>query len=60
MTKFNYDICIFGGLGHVGLPLGIVLADNGFKVLLYDNNEENLKIVSEGKMPFIEYGAGKL
>ena len=60
MTKFNYDICIFGGLGHVGLPLGIVLANNGFKVLLYDNNEENLKIVSQGKMPFIEYGAEKL
>ncbi len=60
MTKFKYDICIFGGLGHVGLPLGIVLANNGFKVLLYDKNEAHIKIVSQGKMPFVEYGAEKL
>ena len=44
MTKFKYDVCIFGGLGHVGLPLGIILANTGFKVLLYDKNEENIKL----------------
>jgi UDP-N-acetyl-D-mannosaminuronic acid dehydrogenase len=60
MNKFKYDICIFGGLGHVGLPLGIFLADKGFSVLLYDKNEKNLEIVSKGKMPFIEYGADKI
>jgi UDP-N-acetyl-D-mannosaminuronic acid dehydrogenase len=47
-------------LGHVGLPLGIFLADKGFSVLLYDKNEKNLEIVSKGKMPFIEYGADKI
>ena len=26
----KYDICIVGGAGHVGLPLGIVFADRGF------------------------------
>ena len=25
-----FDICIIGGLGHVGLPLGIVFASNVF------------------------------
>ena len=60
MKKFNYDICIFGGLGHVGLPLGIILANSGFKVLLYDKNEHDFKRVSSGQMPFVEYGAEKI
>ena len=60
MNKFKYDICIFGGLGHVGLPLGIMFASKGFKVLLFDKHEENIKLVSKAKMPFIEYGAQSL
>ena len=60
MKKFKYDVCIFGGLGHVGLPLGIILADSGLDVLLYDKNKKNFDIVLKGKMPFVEYGAAKL
>lgn len=60
MTKFKYNICIFGGLGHVGLPLGIMFADRGFKVLLFDKHEKNNKIVSKAKLPFVEYGAESL
>jgi len=56
-TGFDYDIAIIGGLGHVGLPLGIVFAQKGLKVHLMDPNEKNASIVQSGKMPFVEYGA---
>ena len=34
--KKEFDVTIVGGLGHVGLPLGIVFADKGLKVCLCD------------------------
>lgn len=52
--KRKYDVCIIGGLGRVGLPLGISLAASGRKVILYDIDEEAMNIVSQGKMPFLE------
>ena len=57
MTENRYDVCIVGGLGHVGLPLGISLADAGKKVVLYDINQKAIDTVTAGKMPFIESGA---
>ena len=60
MNKGNYDVCIVGGLGHVGLPLGILLADAGKKVVLYDINEAAIQTVSQGKMPFLEIGAEEI
>lgn len=57
MENSRYDVCIVGGLGHVGLPLGILLAHKGKKVMLYDINKDAMEIVSQGKMPFIEAGA---
>jgi UDP-N-acetyl-D-mannosaminuronic acid dehydrogenase len=60
MEKFSYDICIVGGLGHVGLPLGILFAKAGKKTILYDINQKAIELVSEGKMPFWEIGAEKL
>jgi UDP-N-acetyl-D-mannosaminuronic acid dehydrogenase len=55
-----YDIFIVGGLGHVGLPLGLVFADKGKKVCLYDINSKTAEAVKKGEMPFIEYGAGPI
>jgi UDP-N-acetyl-D-mannosaminuronic acid dehydrogenase len=55
--KVFYDVCIIGGLGHVGLPLGISLAQSNKRVLLYDINLEAIDILSQGKMPFKENGA---
>ncbi len=58
MIKKNlYDVCIVGGLGHVGLPLGISLAQSGKQIVLYDINQEAINTVSQGNMPFIEAGA---
>jgi UDP-N-acetyl-D-mannosaminuronic acid dehydrogenase len=60
MNKSLYDVCIVGGLGHVGLPLGILLADAGKKVVLYDVNQSAIETVSQGKMPFLESGAEEI
>ena len=55
--KFLYDLCVVGGLGHVGLPLGIAFAQADQKVMLYDINEKAVETVSRGRMPFLETGA---
>ena len=49
-----YDISVIGGLGHVGLPLSIALANTGKKVCIYDINEKVYKDVSNGIIPFYE------
>ena len=54
---YTHDAVIIGGLGHVGLPLGIVFADKGLKVCLYDIDPVKAEVVRRGEMPFIEYGA---
>lgn len=57
MRQFPYDVCVVGGLGHVGLPLGISLAEAGKQVVLYDINEQAVAAVSSGVVPFLERGA---
>ncbi len=52
-----YDVAIVGGLGHVGLPLGLALADAGCRVCLYDLPSPKSDLVAQGRMPFIEYEA---
>ena len=59
--KYRYDICIIGGLGHVGLPLGIVFANKNQQVVLHDVDKKNANIVfKEKKLPYVEHGASKL
>ena len=55
-----YDICIVGGCGHVGLPLGLAFADQGKQVALYDINEASIAKVNQGTMPFKETDAEDL
>ncbi|MFT4587970.1 MAG: UDP-N-acetyl-D-mannosaminuronic acid dehydrogenase, partial [Limisphaerales bacterium] len=52
----EYDICIVGGAGHVGLPLAIVFANHGRKTLIYDLNTEVMDLVKSGVVPFTEEG----
>jgi UDP-N-acetyl-D-mannosaminuronic acid dehydrogenase len=54
---FTADVVLIGGCGHVGLPLGIALADRGATVLLYDVSESAVKLVNDGTLPFEEPGA---
>lgn len=56
-TSSGYDICIIGGCGHVGLPLGIAFASRGKRVALLDVNREAVERVNSGTMPFMDAGA---
>lgn len=53
----QYDVIVIGGYGHIGLPMGIVLADTGLQVGLLDIDKSKEPIISAGKMPFLEYDA---
>jgi len=56
---FKYDIAIIG-IGRVGLPLGLSLAKEGFKVIGVDINKEVIDKVNRKIMPFEEAGYEKL
>jgi UDP-N-acetyl-D-mannosaminuronic acid dehydrogenase len=56
-NQSSADICIIGGFGHVGLPLGLAFADKGQRVILYDVNPRVMEVIRHGQMPFIEYDA---
>jgi UDP-N-acetyl-D-mannosaminuronic acid dehydrogenase len=52
------SIAIVGGCGHVGLPLGIALAERtGATVTLLDIDPQKVDTVNSGAMPFMERGA---
>lgn len=51
------NVVIVGGCGHVGLPLGLVLADRGVRVTLLDIDSKKVDQINDGQMPFIERGA---
>jgi UDP-N-acetyl-D-mannosaminuronic acid dehydrogenase len=53
-------ICIIGGCGHVGLPLGMALASKGHSVWLLDVNARAVEMVNAGKLPFLEEGGAEL
>ena len=54
------NICIIGGVGHVGAPLGLVLSSKGYNVVLIDKDKKNIKSLNNGIMPFLEEGSTKL
>jgi len=55
----SLQITIVGGCGHVGLPLGIALANAGAQVSLYDTHAPRVAEIVAGKMPFVEWGAAE-
>ena len=50
-------VVIVGGGGHVGLPLGLVLADSGFLAVALDISKNVVDKINSGEMPFSEEGA---
>jgi UDP-N-acetyl-D-mannosaminuronic acid dehydrogenase len=56
----DQDVCIIGGAGHVGLPLALVFAAAGQRVIIYDLNKAAMTAIEGGAMPFIEYDAEPL
>ena len=55
--KFENDVVVVGGCGHVGLPLAIILASKKLKVIAFDTNTQAVATVNSAKMPFDEPGA---
>ena len=53
----NPSLCIVGGCGHIGLPLGIAFALGGVRVDLLDTDEARTRTVASGSMPFRDVGA---
>jgi UDP-N-acetyl-D-mannosaminuronic acid dehydrogenase len=49
------DVAVIGGFGHVGLPLGLMLADSGLRVGLYDIDQSKRTVIESGAMPFLEH-----
>jgi UDP-N-acetyl-D-mannosaminuronic acid dehydrogenase len=48
------------GIGRVGLPMALVLAEEGFLVYGVGRDEKKIQKIQKGAMPFIEVGAPKL
>ena len=58
-AEATFDVCVVGGCGRVGLPLGIALASRGLSVVLYDINAAAVDLVNAGTLPFAEEGAAE-
>lgn len=56
----NHRIAIIGGLGHVGLPLGLVLAERGYSALAIDFAGPVHRIRSTRRLHFVEDGGQEL
>ena len=41
--QMKADIVIIGGAGHIGLPLGILFANKGKSVILYDKDKKKYR-----------------
>jgi UDP-N-acetyl-D-mannosaminuronic acid dehydrogenase len=51
------SVVVVGGCGHVGLPLGISLADAGMACVAFDIDGTAVDTVNSGMVPFLESGA---
>ena len=50
------SVIVIGGAGHIGLPLSLCIAKEGFPVSIYDLNKEILKKINDGIFPYKEEG----
>lgn len=57
--KRVFDVCIIGGAGHVGLPLGVSFALAGLRTVLLDINTKSVACIKKGKFPFKEKDGDK-
>jgi UDP-N-acetyl-D-mannosaminuronic acid dehydrogenase len=56
-ARFEHDVVVVGGGGHVGLPLAIAFASRGRDVLIYDLSQRTVDLINSGVVPFLEPGA---
>jgi UDP-N-acetyl-D-mannosaminuronic acid dehydrogenase len=60
ISLYKMKITIIGGAGHIGLPLGILFANKGLDVTLYDKNHSAVKKINNSELPFMEENGRKL
>jgi len=60
IASCSMDMVVIGGVGHVGLPFGLVAADRGHQVVAYDLDAVTVARVNAGEMPFMEGGAHEM
>lgn len=61
MTAIPSELTIgIVGIGRVGLPVALAMADSGCRVIGVDRNPELVSQLLAGKMPFIEEGGEEL
>ena len=60
INPYKVKITIIGGAGHIGLPLGILFANKGIDVTLYDKNYTAIKKINNYQLPFMEEDGKKL
>ena len=53
-------VCIIGGCGHVGIPIGLAFASKNFDVTLVDVNPQAVENINRAHLPFKEDGAEEL
>lgn len=59
MIKDKITVSVIG-IGRVGLPFGLFIANEGYKVYGIGRDEGKIALLKKGKMPFIEEGADLL
>lgn len=50
-------ICVVG-LGYIGLPTAVVLAQVGHRVIGVDVSQDRVELINQGSLPFVEHGLG--
>ena len=60
INPYKIKITIIGGAGHICLPLGILFANKGIDVTLYDKNYTAIKKINNYQLPFMEEDGKKL
>src|SRR3989304_8620222 len=58
--KINQLSATVVGIGRVGLPLALFLADKGYTVHGVDVDSQKVNLIAAGRMPFLEEGAPAL
>lgn len=59
MAKIK-SISLIGGAGHIGLPLGVLLANKNFHINLVDKNKSSLEKIKKGIFIYKEENGKKL
>jgi len=60
INPYKIKMTIIGGAGHIGLPLGILFANKGINVTLYDKNYFAVKKINNSQLPFMEENGKRL